>query len=169
VQRVIKRITAVALLYLHSSAFAVAALVSAEQLAWPFIGLVAGAWRTAVVAGPALGLLIPAAGSGTAAWPYLLGSRGLTGCTVVANIITSSYRQAIAPPRLLGRLAASSRALTWGVIPVGALAGGWLAGVTTVRTALWLITALLFLWPSLIPTNTDLRHSDLATPPAHHE
>jgi MFS family permease len=58
--------------------------------------------------------------------------------TVVWNIITVSLRQQIIPDHLLGRVNSVYRFLGWGSMPLGALAGGWLADVFGLR-APWLI------------------------------
>jgi predicted MFS family arabinose efflux permease len=49
-----------------------------------------------------------------------------------------SYRQAICPPRLLGRMNAAIRWVVWGTIPLGALLGGALATLAGVRPTLWI-------------------------------
>jgi MFS family permease len=56
---------------------------------------------------------------------------------MVYNIAQVSYRQAICPPRLQGRMNATMRWIVWGTIPLGALLGGALGQWTTLRTALW--------------------------------
>ena len=43
---------------------------------------------------------------------------------VVYNIVQVSYRQAICPPRLQGRMNSVMRFIVWGTIPLGTLAGG---------------------------------------------
>jgi MFS family permease len=43
---------------------------------------------------------------------------------VLWNVVTVSYRQRVIPPDLLGRVNAVYRFLGWGMMPVGALAGG---------------------------------------------
>ena len=58
--------------------------------------------------------------------------------SVVWNIITVSLRQQIIPDHLLGRVNSVYRFLGWGSMPLGALAGGWLAEVFGLR-APWLI------------------------------
>ena len=52
----------------------------------------------------------------------------LFGFTVVVyNIVQVSYRQAICPPRLQGRMNSVMRFMVWGTIPIGTLLGGALA------------------------------------------
>ncbi len=48
----------------------------------------------------------------------------LTFSGVAYNIIQVSYRQAICPPRLQGRMNSVMRFIVWGTIPLGTLAGG---------------------------------------------
>ncbi|GHH51911.1 MFS transporter [Lentzea cavernae] len=48
-------------------------------------------------------------------------------CTAVWGVATSSFRQRVAPPELLGRVSSAQTLITWGVQPVGALLGGFVA------------------------------------------
>jgi MFS family permease len=56
---------------------------------------------------------------------------------MVYNIAQVSYRQAICPERLQGRMNATMRWIVWGTIPLGGLLGGVVAEATSLRTALW--------------------------------
>ncbi|MCT4609211.1 MAG: MFS transporter [Pelagimonas sp.] len=47
------------------------------------------------------------------------------------NIVTVSYRQRSIPPALLGRVNAIYRFFGWGMMPFGALIGGWLVEMAT--------------------------------------
>jgi hypothetical protein len=60
---------------------------------------------------------------------------------VIYNVAQVSYRQAICPPRLLGRMNAAVRWVVWGTLPVGALLGGALGTAAGVRTTLWIAFA----------------------------
>lgn len=83
------------------------------------------------------GLLIPMAGPG---WRVLLFAAGWTSWTFSATVCTvsmTSYRQATCPPGLLGRVNAAARWVTWGTLPLGAVAGGALATAIGVRATLW--------------------------------
>jgi MFS family permease len=74
--------------------------------------------------GPAA-LLVAFAPAGNAAIPFLVASVFLFGFTVVIyNIVQVSYRQAICPPRLQGRMNSVMRFIVWGTIPIGSLIGG---------------------------------------------
>jgi Na+/melibiose symporter-like transporter len=62
--------------------------------------------------------------------------------TYTLGIITGiSLRQFVTPDRLQGRVNATGRMVAWGGQPLGAVLGGVLADVTTVRTALLIMTA----------------------------
>jgi MFS family permease len=62
----------------------------------------------------------------------------LAGYAVVAyNITQLSFRQAICPERLQGRMNAVIRFLVWGTMPIGALLGGALATWIGLRQAIW--------------------------------
>jgi len=49
------------------------------------------------------------------------------------NVVTVSLRQQIVPPDLLGRVNSVYRMLGWGLMPIGALAGGFLAHAAGLR------------------------------------
>ena len=68
---------------------------------------------------------------------------------VVYNVSQISFRQAITPERLLGRMNATMRFLVWGTMPLGSLLGGALGERYGVRAALWMGIAGLLL--SLLP------------------
>ena len=71
------------------------------------------------------------------------------------NVVQVSFRQAVCPNRLLGRVQASNRFFAWGSLPLGGLLGGalgtWLgpryallvAGVGLVVSILWLLLSPL--------------------------
>jgi MFS family permease len=61
---------------------------------------------------------------------------------VVFNVIGRSLRQAVTPDRLLGRIVASFRVIAAIGVPVGAVLGGIVAGLTSVRTVFALAGAL---------------------------
>jgi MFS family permease len=57
---------------------------------------------------------------------------------VVYNVAQLSYRQAICPPRLLGRMNAAVRWVVWGTIPLGGALGGAFGTWLGVRPTLWI-------------------------------
>jgi MFS family permease len=87
-----------------------------------------GIGPTTIAAGVLWGpsnLLIAFAPVGDAAIPFLVGSVFVGGFSIVVyNIVQVSYRQAICPPRLQGRMNSVMRFIVWGTIPIGALVGG---------------------------------------------
>jgi MFS family permease len=73
---------------------------------------------------------------------------------VIYNVNQVSFRQAIVPLEIQGRLNATIRFLVWGTIPIGALVGGVLGTVLGLRTAIGIAAvggALAFLWVLLSP------------------
>jgi MFS family permease len=144
---------------LHASPGVIGLVFSAGSVGGLIGGVVAGRlarrigsariiWVSVVVAAP-FGLLIPLAGRG---WGVALVGGGMFAgsmSSVVYNVAQVSYRQAICPPRLLGRMNASVRFIVWGTMPLGGLAGGGLgaligARMTTLVAALGGCTAALW-------------------------
>ena len=87
---------------------------------------------------------------------------------VLWNIITVSFRQAVIPDRLLGRVNSVYRFFGWGMIPIGSLIGGGIVvGVDAIasrETALrapWMIAAvaqlllLIYALPRLTTAKMD--------------
>jgi MFS family permease len=101
--------------------------------------------------------------------PVLMAGTMLFGFSAVAyNILQVSYRQAITPERLQGRMNAAMRWIVWGTIPLGTLAGGVIAQATALHTALW-VGAILgtptFLWVLLSPLRTIREMPEPFDPP----
>ncbi|MGW6933887.1 MFS transporter [Lentzea sp. NPDC054927] len=92
-------------------------------LTWPFtltLPFVSDGW----------GLVLPMAGSAVSVFGI-----------VVYNIGQVSYRQAICPDHLLGRMNASIRWVVWGSTPLGALLGGGLGTWIGIVPTLWIALA----------------------------
>ncbi|OXM47169.1 MFS transporter [Amycolatopsis thailandensis] len=88
-------------------------------LTWPFqllLPLAAPGWRI---------VLFPAA--------LAIAGFGI----IVYNVAQVSYRQAVCPDRLLGRMNASVRFVVWGMLPLGGLIGGVLGEMIGIRGTLW--------------------------------
>lgn len=62
---------------------------------------------------------------------------------VIGNVIADSFIQAYVPPDILGRVISATWTAAFAMMPVGALLAGVLATALGVRTALWLLTALI--------------------------
>jgi MFS family permease len=67
---------------------------------------------------------------------------------VVYNITQVSFRQAITPERLQGRMNAAMRWIVWGTIPIGTILGGVIGAAASLHFALWVgaIGSLLPFW-----------------------
>ncbi|SFW90131.1 MFS transporter [Amycolatopsis australiensis] len=86
-------------------------------------------------------LLVPLAAPG---WRLGLAGLGLVAGgfgIIVYNVAQVSYRQAICPDRLLGRMNASVRFVVWGTMPLGGLLGGGLGEWLGLRGAVWVAVA----------------------------
>ncbi|MER7444019.1 MFS transporter [Micromonospora avicenniae] len=86
-------------------------------------------------------LLVPAARPGWGPVAYTVGMAGMGALFAIYNAAAVSYRQGACPPELLGRMTASVRWVIFGVMPVGALAGGLLGSWLGVRPTLWIAAA----------------------------
>ena len=101
-------------------------------------------------------LLIALAPAG-APIPFLVLSGVLGGISqMVYNINQVSYRQAICPPRMQGRMNATVRFLVWGTMPVGSIIGGILGSTIGLHETIW-IGAILSLVPAVFPLLSPVR------------
>jgi MFS family permease len=102
-------------------------------------------------------ILMPLSQPGWAVSLFAVASLAFGFGAVVYNVAQVSYRQAICPDHLLGRMNASVRFIVWGTMPIGGLIGGGLATWLTPRGALWIGTiggALAVLWLLASPLRT---------------
>ena len=125
-----------------------------------------GVGRT-IVAGAAAGvaaLLVPLAPESSPI-PFLIASQLVISFGLpLYNITQVSYRQAITPERLQGRMNSVMRFIVWGVMPLGTLLGGAIASAIDLRAAIWVGAvgmSLAFLPVLLSPVRT-LRAMPLA-------
>ena len=95
--------------------------------------IIAGAVDAAVFAG--LGLA-----PDPAVAALMLAGQGFT--VTMWNVVTVSLRQQVVPAHLLGRVNSVYRMLGWGLMPVGALAGGFIAHAAGLR-APYVVAGLL--------------------------
>jgi MFS family permease len=88
----------------------------------------------------------------------LIGSQlGNSFTSVVYNVNQVSFRQAITPLDMQGRMNATMRFIVWGTMPVGATIGGVLASFLPLRTTLLigvLVSSLAFLWVLASPVRS---------------
>ena len=138
----------IGIIFSIGSAGSLIAAFSARRIADRF-GIGPTSIFAAALFGPST-LLVALAPSGNGAIPVLIVAQLIFGFTVVAyNIIQVSYRQAICPPRLQGRMNSVMRFVVWGTIPIGTLAGGALATWLGLREAIVIGAVgggLAFLW-----------------------
>ncbi|MBO0839461.1 MAG: MFS transporter [Sciscionella sp.] len=113
-------------------------------------------WLSVLITSPFL-LLLPATKPGLLLGLWVVGSLVFGIGVVVYNVAQVSFRQAICPDRLLGRMNATVRFVVWGTMPVGALLGGALGTWIGVHTTLWVAAigaALSPLFVTLSPLRT---------------
>ncbi len=112
-------------------------------------------WLSLTVASP-FGLLMPLAFRGYGVLLVAASFFAISAGGVVYNTAQVSFRQAVCPPPLLGRMNASVRFLVWGTMPLGAIFGGIVGTVIGLRATelvcalgqwsavLWVIASPLF-------------------------
>lgn len=105
-----------------------------------------------------LGGLLVALSPRDHAFPWIVGGMMLfsSGGTIY-NISQVTYRQAITPNRMLGRMNATMRFMVWGTMPLGSLTGGLLGTVFGLRPTLMIAGVggmLAVLWVLVAPVRT---------------
>ncbi len=158
-----------AVVVLRASTFQVGLLTSASTLAFALIALPAGAivdrrakrwlmiWcdvaRMVIIGSVPLAaafsvltfglpqLIIPLAAPGWRLALFPVGFVAFSFSAVVYNVTQVSYRQAICPPQLLGRMNAAVRWVVWGTLPLGGVLGGAFGTLLGVRATLWIAFA----------------------------
>lgn len=105
--------------------------------------------------------------------PVLIAVHVVNGCFVtMSSVHALAYRQAVAPERLLGRITAGYRFISYGAIPIGALLGGlageWLGvQIGLVLGTVGLLTAAVFVLLSPLRQVRELpRSPEIAEPGA---
>jgi MFS family permease len=133
---------------LHVSPAGVGLLVAVASLGGVLGGIVSGRlgrvigsariiWFSILVLGLPQ-LLVPLAEPGWRVSLFAIGFAASSFSAVVYNVAQVSYRQAICPPRLLGRMNAAVRWIVWGTLPLGGVLGGVLGTLLGVRPTMWL-------------------------------
>jgi MFS family permease len=125
----------------------------------------------AIVVGAATGiavLLVPLAPE-SGPIPYLVAAQLIMSFGVVLyNVTQGSFRQAITPERLQGRMNSVMRFMVWGVIPLGMLLGGAIASAFSLHAAIWVGAigmSLAFLPVLLSPVRTLREMPEQVTDP----
>ncbi|MER5361460.1 MFS transporter [Streptomyces sp. NPDC002785] len=94
-------------------------------------------WLAPLVTCP-LTVLMPLAHPGWSVYVAALGLASLSLGGVIRFVAQSSFQQTLTPDRLLGRMSATARFVSWGGIPLGGLLGGVLGSVFGAKATLWI-------------------------------
>jgi MFS family permease len=106
------------------------------------------------------GILLIALAPKASPIPFLIAAGALTGfAAVVYNINQVSFRQAITPPTMQGRMNATMRFIVWGTMPIGQVIGGVIATGVSLSAAIWIgaIGSFLAVIPLLLSPVHTLR------------
>ncbi|MEU7576674.1 MFS transporter [Streptomyces sp. NPDC041068] len=113
-------------------------------------------WIAPLVTCP-LTVLMPLARPGWSVYVAAVGLAALSLGGVVRVVAQASFQQALTPDRLLGRVSATARFVSWGGIPLGGLLGGASGAALGATATLWVGAAgmtLSFLPNFLSPLRT---------------
>lgn len=94
-------------------------------------------WLASLVTCP-LTALMPMARPGWSLFVAALGLSALSMGGVVRVVAQSSFQQALTPDRLLGRVSATARFVSWGGIPLGGILGGLSGSSFGAAATLWI-------------------------------
>jgi hypothetical protein len=108
--------------------------------------------------GPALLLMVLLPSAAIVAGGMLATSGFVSGFSaVVYNVNQVSYRQAITPLEMQGRMNATMRFIVWGTMPIGLVAGGVIGSFMPLRTTILIgaaIASSAFLWVLASPVRS---------------
>lgn len=76
---------------------------------------------------------------------FVVGDIALAGGITAGNVVQRGFTQSYVPLELMGRVNTSTQVVNYGLIPVGAVLGGVLAGALGFRSTLWLLLGGLLL------------------------
>ncbi|MDA1358575.1 MFS transporter [Glycomyces luteolus] len=107
----------------------------------------AGVGPTAIaalaVSGPGMAI-VAASGPGWGAAVAFAGQVVFVASIVVFNVNVISYRQAVTPDDMQGRVGATQRVICWAGLAVGSIVGGFTGDVLSARAALLIAAGMLF-------------------------
>ncbi len=111
-----------------------------------------------LLCGPATLLVAFLPSTAVAAGAMILLSQFLNGLgSIVYNVNQVSFRQAITPLEMQGRMNATMRFIVWGTLPLGAVIGGIMATFLPIRTTILiggLVACTAFLWVLASPVRS---------------
>jgi MFS family permease len=110
----------------------------------------ARAFRWAATVGAGMALLMPLVTGTIGLVLFAVGNAGFAGGVVVLSILARTHRHRVVPRDLLPRVMATVRFISWGVLPLGALAAGVAASALGNRRALWLVVIASLLAPIVL-------------------
>jgi MFS family permease len=122
-------------------------------------------WLSLVVTSP-FALLIPLTFPGAGLVCFAVGSTAISFGATVYTVHQASFRQLLTPHRLLGRMNATIRFITWATIPLGGLLGGALGSWLGNRAALWACAIGICLAPIWLLASPLRRMRDTESIPA---
>ncbi|MEQ4210086.1 MFS transporter [Actinopolymorpha sp. B9G3] len=143
----------------------VGALVARRFAAW--VGQGPAIWLSVCCTAP-FALLLPLAEPGWRIWLAAAGGAVFAVGVVVYNVTQVSFRQAVTPDHLLGRMNATMRFLVWGTQPIGGILGGVLGSAVGARTTLVIgaVGGSLAFLPALLSPLRTMR--ELPSGPENH-
>ncbi|MCX5612981.1 MFS transporter [Streptomyces sp. NBC_00047] len=123
-------------------------------------------WLASLVTCP-LTVLMPLARTGWSVYVAAIGLAALSLGGVVRVVAQSSFQQALTPDRLLGRMSATARFISWGGIPLGGLLGGVSGSVFGATGTLWIGAAgmTLSVLPNFLSPLRTMRTLPTERPP----
>jgi MFS family permease len=128
-----------------------------------------GSARTLIASGLAAtaGAVVLPLGTGVASYAVFVAGNGMfAGSVAVASVLSRTYQQEHNPMELLPRVVATTRFVSFGAVPVGALAAGALAGLIGSREALIVVGCLTILAPMALIASPVRHRRDLSDEPA---
>ncbi|MEU4107119.1 MFS transporter [Streptomyces sp. NPDC027717] len=142
------------------------ALLAARAARWVGQGPVI--WLAPLVTCPLTGLMALAR-PGWSVWVAALGLAALSLGGVVRMVAQASFQQALTPDRLMGRMSATARFVSWGGLALGGVVGGAVGSVLGARLTLCAGAAgmTLSLLPALLSPLRSLRELPRTQDPAH--
>ncbi|WP_331761799.1 MFS transporter [Streptomyces sp. NBC_01546] len=123
-------------------------------------------WLASLVTCP-LTVLMPLARTGWSVYVAAIGLAALSLGGVVRVVAQSSFQQALTPDRLLGRMSATARFVSWGGIPLGGLLSGVSGSVFGATGTLWIGAAgmTLSVLPNFLSPLRTMRTLPTERPP----